>query len=150
MIFFKDLITQIKRIFSAPSFWALTGFIFLLIISWFYLNQSFFDSEEEQTHSFLQSRFQNLVSDYVDKKYPEITEIIFHKVWTKKTTHPEEIEIFFSYSLLTKGQAGGDLLIDGKALLIQVSTNFWKVQNFQVTESAVDFSEPMLIKAEKL
>lgn len=144
---FKNLRNKINKRLASSSFWTLVGFIFILSVSWFYLSPPSWNNEEEQVHSFLQNRFQTLVSDFIAQKRPEVDKITFHKIWTKKTPDPQAIQIFFSYSLWTTGEAGGDLLIEGEALLQEADEGLWLVQDFQVTDSFVDFSEPLLIKA---
>lgn len=140
-----------KRGLSFSSFFALAGFIFVLCLSWIYLSQPDLD-EEERLHGLLQNQFQSAVADLVAKKRPETDEIVFHKVWTKRSSDPRQIEIFFSYSLLTEGEAGGELSIEGSALLEQSMDReaFWLVQNFQVTDSSLSFSEPLAIRASPL
>jgi len=130
------------------SLFTLVGFIFILGLSWFYLSRSFQDTEGEYLHGLLQNRFQTLISDSVVKKHPEVVEIIFHKIWTKNTPDPDQIQIFFSYSLRTTGDARGDLVVDGEALLKRSpkKERLWIVQDFQIMDSFLDFSEPLLIK----
>jgi len=130
------------------SLFTLVGFIFILGLSWFYLSRSFQDTEGEYLHGLLQNRFQTLISDSVVKKHPEVVEIIFHKIWTKNTPDSDQIQIFFSYSLRTTGDARGDLVVDGEALLKRSpkKERLWIVQDFQIMDSSLDFSEPLLIK----
>ena len=147
---FKNLKNKIKEVSSKGLFFTVAGFILILCLSWFYLSQSLWNNEiEEQVHGNLQNRFQVLIADFVAKKHPEVTEITFHRVWTKNTSNSNEIKIFFNYTLLTEGESGGELLISGEALLQRSSEkeSLWVVQNFQVTDSFLDFSEPLLIKA---
>ena len=149
MDIFKNLKNKIKEISSNGLFFTVAGFILILCLSWFYLSQPSWNNAEEQMHGNLQNRFQNLIADFVAKKHPEVTEITFHRVWTKNTSNSNEIKIFFNYTLLTEGEAGGELLISGEALLQKSpeKESLWVVQNFQVTDSFLDFSEPLLIKA---
>ena len=112
----KNLIKRINKQIPLSLVATAVGFTLVLIFSWIYFVGSL-SNEEEQTHSLLQEEFQNLVSDYVAKKHPDVEEIIFHRVWTKNTSTPNQIEIFFHYSLRTTGPAGGELLIKGKSLL---------------------------------
>ena len=145
----KNLKNSLKKKFPSNSVFVVTGFILILCLSWFYLSQPSWNNEEEQIHSFLQHRFQTLVSDLVSRKHPEVNKITFHKVWTKNADEPHKIKIFFSYSLFTKGKSGGDTLIEGTALLKKSSEKegLWIVQDFQVTDSFLDFSEPLVIRA---
>ena len=150
MNFVKRLKDDKARKTFFRSIFTLAGFIFILCFSWFYLSQSFWDTEEEYIHGLLQNRFQTLISDFVVKKHPEVVEITFHKVWTKGTSDPDRIQIFFTYSLQTIGDAGGDLIIGGEAVLKKSpkEEKLWIVQDFQVMDSLLNFSEPLLIKAD--
>ena len=116
MTVFKNFKNRIRRNLPSSSFFTVAGFILILCLSWFYISQSPWD-EEEQIHAYLQDQFQTLVSDFIAKKHPKIDEIIFHKIWTKSTPDPHRIKIFFNYSLFTKGESGGELLIKGEAIL---------------------------------
>ena len=142
------ILEKIKQKFSLSAFFTLTSFIFILVLSWFYLSQSH-KQEEEQLHSLLQIKFQNLISDYVAKKHPEVDEIIFHKIWTKSTSDPNQIKFFFHYSLLSTGQSGGDLLIKGESLLEKSAgeKELWIAKDFKVMDSFLTFSEPLVIRA---
>ena len=146
----RNLKNKIVKHWPSSSFFTLTGFIIILCLSWFYLSPPPWSNEEERVHSFLQNQFQTLVSDFVAEKHPEVDNITFHKVWTKNTSDPHQVKIFFNYSLWTKGESGGELLIEGEALLTKSDeeAELWIVQEFQVTDSIVDFSEPLLIKAQ--
>lgn len=150
MNFFEKLKDKRTRKTFFRSLFTLAGFIFILGLSWFYLSRSFQDTEKEYLHGLLQNRFQTLISDSVTKKHPEVAEIIFHKIWTKNTPNPDQIQIFFSYSLRTTGDAVGDLVIEGEAMLRRSpkKERLWVVQDFQIMDSFLDFSEPLLIKAD--
>lgn len=145
---FKRLKDKSKKNLLLSSLLTVIGFILILYLSWFYLSQPDL-SEEERVHGFLQDRFQTLISDVVAKKHPEIDEIVFHKVWTQKTSDLSQIKIFFSYSLNTEGAAGGSVLIDGEAILEKSlkQEGLWLVKGFQIKDSSIDFSEPLVIKA---
>lgn len=124
-----------------------SGLIFVLLLSWFYLSPSFESHEGEQVHGYLQTEFQSLVSNLVIKKHPEVEKIVFHSLSTKNEEDSGDIKIFFTYSLWTKGDARSELVLEGEALLQKEDENFWLVQDFQVTDSFLKFSEPLLIKA---
>ena len=144
----KNVKQKVSESFSLASFLTLAGFIFILYFSWSHLQSS--RNEEEELHGFLQDKFQTLVSDFIIKKHPEVDEITFHKVWTKSTSDPNRIKIFFSYSLVTKGEAGGDLLIEGESLLeksFEVG-ELWIVKKFQIKDSLLEFSEPLVIRSD--
>lgn len=148
MTVFKNLIHKINKKIPLSLIATAIGFILVLVFSWIYFVGSL-SNEEEQLHSRLQEEFQILVSDFVAKKHPDVNEIIFHRVWTKNTSQSHQIKVFFHYSLLTTGPAGGELLIKGESLLEKSTEqkNLWVAKNFKVTNSLVEFSEPMLIKA---
>ena len=152
MDFFENLKNRLKKKFLLNPVFTVVGFILILCLSWFYLSQPSWNNEEEQIHSFLQHQFQTLVSDLVSRKHSEVDKITFHKVWTKTTDEPHKIKIFFSYSLRTKGKFGGDTLIEGTALLEKSfeKEGLWMVQDFQVTDHFLDFSEPLVIRASPL
>ena len=136
-----------KKLFS-PAVFTVVIFSFLLLVTWFYLSKpSFQIQEEEKTHSFLQLEFQNLLSDFIERQYPDITEINFQKVWTTKTAQADEIKIFFSYSLVTEGETGGEAVLSGSALLKNIQDQVWQVQDFKAKNTEIQFSEPLLIKA---
>ena len=136
----------LKKYFSTSSI-ALTGLIFLLIVSWFYIYKNQQTSNED-VHRWLQEQFQVVVSDYVEKKYPAIKQITFHKIFTQKTSQPTQIKIFFSYSLDIEDEASGELSIEGEAFLTQKDSNKnWLLSEFKVTNSLLEFSEPFVIKA---
>ncbi len=145
----KKIKTMAKKSIAVLPLFTLAGFIFILFLSWLYLSQSLRNNDETAIHGILQNRFQTLITDFVAKRHPEVTQIIFHKLWTKSESDPSEVQIFFSYSLRTGGEAGGDLLVEGKALLKKSSEKkrLWIVQDFQITDNVVNFSEPFLIKA---
>lgn len=147
---YQDLKDKIKKNLPSSSFWTVAGFILILCLSWFYFSQPSWKNQEEQIHSLLQNQFQTLISDFVAKKHPEVDKITFHKVWTKNSKDPNLIKIIFSYSLWTTGELGGDHLIEGSAQLkrSEERETLWIVQNFQITDSLMDFSEPLLIKAD--
>ena len=144
----KNLIQKINKKFPLSLIATASGFLLVLLFSWIYFVGSL-SNNEEQIHSRLQEEFQILVSNFVAKKHPEVKEIIFHRVWTKDTANPDQIKVFFHYSLMTTGPAGGELLLKGESLLEKSmeQNNFWIAKNFKVTNSAVEFSEPLLIKA---
>lgn len=148
---FKKLKDRSKKNRLSSSLFTVVGFILVLYLSWFYFSPSHL-SEEERIHGFLQDRFQTLISDVVANKHPEIDEIIFHKVWTKNISDSGQIKIFFSYSLITQGSAGGSVLIEGEATLEKSlkKKELWIVKDFQITDSLIDFSEPLVIKAVSL
>ena len=127
----------------------LVGFIFMLYMSWFFLSQRRLN-EEEYLHGLLQERFQSLVSNLAINEHPEIDEIIFHKVWTKKLDDPHKVKILFRYSLLLTGDKGGNSEIEGDAILERSPEreDTWIVNNFQVTDNLLGFSEPLVIKAD--
>ena len=129
------------------SYISLAGLALLLIFSWIYLQQS---SEElsESVHSALQEKFQSVVSDYVEKNYPTINRITFHKTWTENTSDPNHIKVYFSYSLTIKdNKADSEMIMDGTANLNRTSKNRWLLTDFKVTDSLVEFSKPLIIKA---
>lgn len=127
----------------------LAGFLLLLSLTWLFFEGAKKDSRELM-HAELQNLVQTSIADYVEKNNPYITGITFHKIWTKKTNKDSQIEVFFSYSLEEEGnKQKSSLLIDGKASLDQSKQDdrLWVLNNFQVTGSLLDFSEPMRIKA---
>ena len=126
---------------------SLTGLALLLILSWMYLHQS---PEEisESVHSMLQEKFQSTVSNHVKKNYPTINRITFHKTWTENTSNPDHIKVYFSYSLTIKdNKADSEMIMDGTASLNRKSGNRWLLTDFKVTDSLVEFSKPLVIKA---
>ena len=142
------IFSKLKNKIFSPSVFTVLTLIFLLVFTWFYLSKpSFQIQEEEKVHSFLQTEFQTLLSRFIENKYPEVTEIQFHKVWTKKTAQPSEIKIFFSYSLTTEGETGGEALLAGSALLKKIQNQVWQVRNFKVKNTEIEFSDPLFIKA---
>ena len=147
----KVLINFIKKKIPLSSFFTTLGFIFILYLSWIFLS-SVSLREDERLHSFLQNQFQTLVSDLVVKKYSEVEEMVFHKIWTKKLLDPRRIKIIFSYSLMTKGKTGGSVFIEGESLLEKSfeDEGTWFVKDFQVTDSLIEFSEPLIIKAKAI
>ena len=154
MDFFKNL-KNLKSLIKRPagSFLSLLAFVLILFFSWFYLSQPDKNTQEEELHGFLQNEFQNLISDQVAKNHPEVEKIVFHKIWTEKSSNPKSIKIFFNYSLQSKGDSGGKLNIDGTALLVKTvvkadgQEELWTVKDFKVKDSSLDFSDPLLIKA---
>ena len=151
------MINKLKKIFDQlelknklflPQVFTVLIFIFLLVFTWFYLSKpSFQIQEEEKIHSFLQLEFQNQLSEFIEKQHPEVSAIVFNKVWTKKTSKPSEIKIFFSYSLSTEGESGGENLLSGSALLKKTQDQVWQIQKFKAKNTEIEFSEPLLIKA---
>lgn len=134
------------------SFSVLAGVIFLLITSWFYFYASK-NTVSEKIHSALQEIAQKTLSDYISKTRPEISQIVFHKVWTENTSNPNQIKIFFAYTFKTEEKdTGGEFSIESEAYLTRKNprSNNWTLSNFQVKENLLDFSEPLLIKASEI
>ena len=129
----------------------LTGLLLFLAGTWFWLETSYFYAfQDEKTHSLLQEKAQLVLADYVEKARPEVQQIVFHKVWTENTVNPNKIKIFFSYTLVTdEADTGGEFSMESEAYLIResVESSDWHLSGFQVKESLLDFSEPLLIKA---
>ena len=133
----------------ALSLLSLAGFILILSITWIYFSKHQNElGKNEEKHVWLQNEFQNLLSDLIEKKQPEISEIIFHRIWTKNTKNPKEVKIFFNYSLITRGEAGGRSDLEGSALLKETEKQFWTIYDFTINKSVIDFSEPLVISAE--
>ena len=130
---------NLKPIFS------LFIFIILLSLSWFYLSDLKINSEEELTHSLLQSKFQEVLSEFVKKNHSEINNISFNRVWTKKTKDPSQVEIYFNYSLNLED---GENELEGSALLYLSQEKIWQITNFQVEKTSLEFSKAIVIKAE--
>lgn len=134
------------------SFAILTGLIFLLASSWFY----FYSSQsvvDEEFHGILQERVQQALSNYIERKRPDIHQIVFHKVWTENTSNPNQVKVFFSYTLITdEGNTGGEFSMESEAYLTRESgkSDNWLLSDFQVTESLLDFSEPIPVKASEI
>lgn len=144
--FLKNKLFSLKE--PILPFLTLIGFLAILGFTWFY----FFKSQNrlqknEEIHVWIQNEFQNLLSDLIEQKHPEISKIIFHKVWTKDTKNPTEIKIFFNYSLSTKGESGGTAHLAGSALLKQSNKEQWKIYDFMIDKNLIDFSEPLVIQA---
>ena len=120
----------------------------VFFLSWLYLSDhKKTRKEEEKKHSLLKVKFQEALFDLVQKKHPEISKITFNRVWTKKTNNPLEVEIRFIYSLNLEGETGGDTELEGSAVLSLVENNLWQIQNFQIEQNRLQFSDPLLIKA---
>ena len=142
------ILSKLKNKVISTSFFTIVVFVFFLLFTWLYLSKpSVQIQEEEKVHSFLQTEFQNLLSNFIETQHPEVTEISFQKVWTKKTALPSEIKIFFNYSLTIDGEAGGETVLTGSALLKEVHKKTWQVRNFKVKNTEVEFSDPLFIKA---
>ena len=139
---------MIKWLRSKKKYSSLVTLVCLLLLSWFYLQRAQKNSREE-LHSLLQEKVQLAISNYIEKNNPYITSITFHKVWTKNSNFSTDIIIFFTYSLVIEQEAGANLLVDGEAILSQSDKDedHWVLNDFKVTNSSLDFSEPMLIKA---
>lgn len=128
----------------------LSGLGFALAASWFY----FYASQgviDQETHSLLQEKAQAVLSDYIEESRPEIRHIVFHKVWTKNTSRPDRVKIFFSYTLSTEEKAiAGDFFIESEAYLTrQPNSQDWILSDFQAKNKFLEFSEPLLIKASR-
>ena len=134
------------------SFAILAGLIFLLASSWFY----FYSSQpivDEELHGILQERVQQALSNYIEKRRSDIRQIVFHKVWTENTSNPNQVKVFFSYTLITDEEnTGGEFSMESEAYLTRESgkSDNWLLSDFQVTESLLDFSEPIPIKASEI
>ena len=132
------------------SYISLAGLALLLILSWMYLYQSPKELSELE-HGALQEKFQSVISDYVKKNHPKILRITFHKAWTENTSDRNRVKVYFSYSLIVRDQkADNKMVIDGTASLNRKSGNHWLLTDFKVTDSMVEFSEPLIIKAPDL
>ena len=123
------------------SFFILVG---LLALSWFYLSNFKINPEEEMRHSLLKSKFEEVLSELIEKKHPEVSHISFNKIWTKKTKDLSQVEIYFNYTLKSES---AESELEGSALLSLSQENVWQIQNFQIEKSRLDFSEPIVIKA---
>lgn len=121
----------------------------LLAVTWIFF-ETRSNKSQEIIHSLLQEKVQSAISDYAIKSNPNITKIEFHKIWTKDMSADDEIEVFFTYSIVEeKDKQESTLLIEGEAVLNQseADKNHWILNNFKVSNSLLDFSKPMLIKA---
>ena len=119
-------------------------FVGLLTLSWFYLSDLKINSEEEMRHSLLKSKFEEALSELIEKKHPEVSHISFNKIWTKKTKDLSQVEIYFNYTLKSED---AESELEGSALLSLSQENVWQIQNFQIEKNRLDFSEPIVIKA---
>ena len=126
-----------KALSLHPSFWAIGGLVLLLILSWLVL-QKRAEKLDEDFHALLQEKVQSVISNYVEENNPEVKSIRFHKVWTKETSDPGKMKIFFSYALeIEEKESGGDLLVDAEAVLRNSEENKdrWILEDFQVKDS---------------
>ena len=137
-------INLFKKIPSLKMGFSLFIFVGLLALSWFYLSDFKINPEEEMRHSFLKSKFKEVLSELIEKKHPEVNHISFNKVWTKKTKDLSQVEIYFNYTLKLEDTESE---LEGSALLSLSQENVWQIQNFQIEKNRLDFSEPIAIKA---
>ena len=144
---------MLKKLFSffqknILSYFGLLCFFAVLTASWFYF---YYDSKQEVSevvHGVLQEKFQSVVADYVEVHYPEVEHISFHKIWTENTESIHKLKIYFSYTLdISQKEAAGKVLIDGEAFLIRSRDQQWLVKDFKVSDSYLEFSTPLVIKA---
>ena len=148
---FKNLLPFIKNLKQSlnpsvlKSSFAIVLLIAFLALSWFYLSDpNKLNREEELQHSLLKNKFKEVLTELIEKKHPEVNELSFQKLWTKKTEDASQVEIYFNYSLSSK-EGKNDL--EGSALLSLSEEEVWQIKNFQIEKNYLDFSEPMLIKA---
>ena len=138
---------RLPGIGSPASLFALLGLLALLIITWAALRPD--PDFNERLHGILQEKTQTSIAEYVEKNNPEVAQIIFHKISTKPLSRGK-IRVSFEYSLnITEEEAAGKIMIGGSALLSQSEDDpaRWTLGDFQVKDSAVDFAEPLVIKA---
>ena len=129
------------------SYAPLAGLIFLLIFSWIHLYRTPKEAGPEELNT-LAEKFQTSLSDYVKKQRPEIRHITFHNTRTEPGDRPGEVKVFFSYSLTVEDKkADSEMLMTGRAELNRKRAGRWLLTNFQVTDSLVEFSKPLIIKA---
>ncbi len=127
---------------------ALAGLLALMAVSWVALRPD--RDFNERLHAVLQDQTQLSLAAYVEKNHPDVSNIAFHKISTKETGRRGQIKVSFQYSLVyDEGEDSGEILIDGSALLTQSESDpsRWKLHDFQAANSAVEFSEPLVIKA---
>ena len=142
--FIKKLKLELNPSVLKSSF-ALLFLIVLLIFSWLYLSDpNKMNRKTEQQHALLKSRFKEVLSELIEKKHPEVNNISFHKLWTKQTKDLSKVEIYFNYSLNSED---GENHLEGSALLSLSENEVWQIKDFQVQKIRLDFSEPILIKA---
>lgn len=101
----------------------------------------------EATHTKLQLEFQTRLSNLIINKHPEIDKVSFQRVWTEQTKTSSKVKIFFTYSLITEGDKASKSDLTGSALLVEIQKNRWSIEDFQIEEKAIEFSEPFIIKA---
>ena len=141
----KTTKTTLKKL---SAYGSLAVLILLLAFSWIFLRP---DSDElsESLHGALQENFESSISQHIKQRHPQIQGIDFQKIQTENTDNPDRVNISFSYLLSVKDDAGdSEILIDGTAVLVRKSSNRWTLTDFKVTDSFLEFSEPLVIKAE--
>ena len=138
-------INLVKKIPNLKMGFAFFIFVGLLFLSWFYLSDFKINSEEEMRHSLLKSKFEEVLSELIEKKHPEVNHISFNKVWTKKTKNLSQVEVYFNYTLKLEDTESE---LEGSALLSLSQENVWQIQNFQIEKNRLDFLEPIVIKAD--
>ena len=141
------------------------GALFLLAASLFYFHAFRSAGErpprakpglaDERLQSLLQEEAKAALSEYITLKRPDIRRITFHRIQTESFA-PDKVKIVFSYTLSTdKRETAGDFSATASAWLVKdkpsaeggLSDNQWTLSGFQVEESLMDFSEPLLVKA---
>ena len=132
---------------SGIFYWS-TLAVFLIVLggSWYFLTPNKNWSSEEKLHNELQYKFQEILSDFVQKKVPRIEQIVFHKVWTKKIKNSNNVKIIFDYSTWTGGDASGKTKVQGEAELRPVSQDVWEVTSVDLTDETVSFDKPLIIR----
>ncbi|MBC6414926.1 MAG: hypothetical protein GDA46_00825 [Bdellovibrionales bacterium] len=128
-------------------FLTVISFGILLILTWSYFpNKQKILNEKEEQHDLLKIEFQEVLSQFIKNKHPEVSQVIFDNVWTQTTNVPSEVEIYFTYSLVYKGDLEGETKLKGSALLIFVENNLWQIKQFQTEQSHIQFSDPLIIE----
>ena len=129
------------------SYAPLAGLIFLLFFSWIHLYRTPKELSPAELNT-LAEKFQTTIADYVKKQRPEIRHITFHNTQTEPGDRQNKVKVSFSYSLTVEDKkADSEMLMTGTADLNKKGGGRWLLTNFQVTDSLVEFSKPLIIKA---
>lgn len=145
----------------------LIALFFALIASWnFSLSGASKGQPDLETHVSLQKSVANSIRAQVQKLHPEVTEIRFHRLWTKKfdehsspkktkkntigknspqKSH-EKIMVVFDYEILIDDQRLSRS--SGEVIAVSKRPNEWQIQKPQIKNQQLDFLDGLTISTQ--
>lgn len=125
-------------------------FFAAMIGSWFLVHAS--RPVPESVHLGIQSDLKTIISEYVGKQLPNSKNLQFEKFWTE-TVKKNRVRASFIYSFEEADENGNPVIteIEGYAFLNKLEETpeevTWSLDELNIQNSSVDFTEPVKITA---